>query len=316
MKKILQYTALVLAIAAGWWVLNNQYVVRDWFTLRNYTPPEYVVQFADDTKMSDYGRRLFYVSKPELNEREEFNINCPIPEKSLVLGCYTNGRIFVFKVEDERLDGVEEITSAHEMLHAAYSRLSANERRGVDEILNRQLAIITDKRVIELVAQYQLDDPATVNNEMHSIFGTELSELLPELEEHYSQYFENRSQLVAISKSYEKVFIDISKQIENLEQEIAAIKTQIEKEESAIATLQESIQSEAGRLENLRESGDIPGYNSGVPAYNALVADYNFRVDAYKVLVTTHNKKVEQRNQLATAQNELVHSLDSKFEKI
>ncbi len=132
MKRVLQYLALFVAVIAGWWVLNNQYVIRDWFALRGYDAPAYVVQYADDTAMSDYGRRIFYVTKPELNDQEQFNENCATPEKSLVLGCYTGGRIYVYSVDDERLDGVEEVTAAHEMLHAAYARLSSGEKRDLE----------------------------------------------------------------------------------------------------------------------------------------------------------------------------------------
>lgn len=315
MKRILQYLALAIALLIGWWVLNNQYVVSDWFALRGYDAPEYAVGYADDTAMSDYGRQVFYVGKPQLDEKADFNTNCPIPDRSLVLGCYANGKIYIFDVQDERLDGVEEVTAAHEMLHAAYSRLSGGEKRSLDALLDEQLEVIENTRVLELVKQYKRDDMATLHNEMHSIFGTEVKELLPALEEHYAKYFDDRSQVVAISDSYEQVFVDIGKKIENLEKEIAALKKQIEDKEVSITALQVSIDSESARLEVLRASGDIPGYNSGVPAFNSMVASYNSQVDSYKVLVVQHNDKVEERNQLATTQNELIQSLDSKFER-
>lgn len=316
MKRVLQYLALFVAVIGGWWVLNNQYVIRDWVALRGYDAPDYVVQYADDTAMSDHGRRIFYVTKPELNDQQQFNDNCSTPEKTLVLGCYTGGRIYVYSVDDDRLDGVEEVTAAHEMLHAAYARLSSGDKRDLDELLEKQMAQIDDPRIIELVDQYREDDPSVLANEMHSIFGTEVRDLLEELEEHYKQYFYDRQQVVAISESYEQVFVDISGQIKSLEQEISALKSQIEDQEASITVLQVEIDSEGARLEELRETGDIPGYNAGVPGYNAMVADYNAQVDNYKVLIVKHNDKVEERNQLATTQNELVHSLDSKFERL
>lgn len=316
MKRILQYIALVIALLIGWWILNNQYVISDWFALRGYDAPAYAVGYADDTAMSDYGRQVFYVGKPELNEKADFNANCPIPDRSLVLGCYADGIIYVFDVQDERLEGVEEVTAAHEMLHAAYSRLSGGEKRSLETLLEEQLTVITDTRVLELVEQYRQDDQSTLYNEMHSIFGTELKELLPALEEHYAEYFTDRLRVVAISESYEQVFLDIDSKIKNLEGEISALKTQISNQEGSITVLQVSIDNESVRLEALRATGDVPGYNSGVPAFNAMVASYNSQVDSYKVLVVKHNDKVEERNLLATTQNELVQSLDSKFDKL
>jgi len=316
MKKILQYSVLVLALLGGWWILNNQYKISDWFALRSYDAPDYVVGYADDTAMSDYGRKIFYVAKPELDQKETFNTNCPIPDRSLVLGCYSNGAIYVFDVQDKRLDGVEEVTAAHEMLHAAYARLGGSDERNLNALLDEQLAEITDTRVLELVEQYRRDDPDSLYNEMHSIFGTEVKELVPALEEHYGEYFIDRSQVVAISESYEQVFLDIDNNIKNLENEISALKVQINDQEASITVLQASIDSESAKLEALRASGDIPGYNAGVPAFNATIANYNSQVDSYKALVARHNDKVEERNLLATTQNELVQSLDSKFEKL
>ncbi len=316
MKKTLQYFALIFALLGGWWILNNQYAISDWFALRNYNPPEYVVGYANDTAMSDYGRRVFYVSNPQLNGKDDFNTNCPIPDKSLVLGCYSGGTIYVFDVEDQRLEGVEEVTAAHEMLHAAYSRLSGGDRRAVDALLDEQLAVTTDTRVLELVEQYRTEEPDTLYNEMHSIFGTEVRELLPELEEHYSQYFTDRTRVATISKSYEQVFVDITSKIKNLDREISAIKVQINSLEEAITTLQVSIDNKSALLDDLLSDGDTANYNIGVPAFNVLVVNYNSEVDSYKVLIAKHNDKVEQRNLLATMQNELVQSLDSKFEKL
>lgn len=316
MKRILQYSVIVLAVLGGWWVLNNQYAIRDWVTLRNYEAPAYVVQYADDTAMSEYGRKLFYVSDPQLEDKDEFNKSCQFPEKSIVLGCYTNNTIYLYQVDEQKLDGVEEVTSAHEMLHAGYARLSGGEKSDVDALLDRQMEQIDDARIEELVEQYRNDDPDSLQNEMHSIFGTEVKELIPELEEHYSQYFDDRARVVAISESYEQVFVDINKNIANLEKEISALKNQISQEETDLVALQVSINSESARLDALKASGDIPGYNSGVPAYNAMIVTYNSTVDSYKVLVVQHNDKVEQRNQLATDQNELIHSLDSTYEKL
>ena len=38
--------------------------------------------------------------------------------KTAVLGCYANREISIFNVTDQRLDGIREVTAAHEMLHA------------------------------------------------------------------------------------------------------------------------------------------------------------------------------------------------------
>ena len=145
------------------------------------------------------------------------------------------------------------------MLHAGYARLSGRERDRVDDLLNQQMEQINDSRIEELVELYRNDDPSSLENEMHSIFGTEVAELIPELEEYYSQYFDDRAQIVAISKSYEQVFVDINKKIEALEKDISALKNQIAQLETSIGASQAKIDAESARLDALRDSGDIPG---------------------------------------------------------
>jgi len=316
MKRILQYSTIIIAILGGWWALNNQYAIRDWYTLRSYDPPADIVQYANDTAMSDYGRKLFYVSDPQVEDKEEFNQNCQFTERSIVLGCYTNSSIFLYGVDEARLDGVEEVTAAHEMLHAGYSRLSSSEKKRVNGLLDKQMEQLNDSRIKELVEQYKKEDPDSLQNEMHSIFGTEVRELTPELEEYYTQYFNDRLTVVAISESYEQVFVDSNKRIVNLETDIVALKNQISQLEGAMTVIQVNINDESGRLDDLKASGDIPSYNAGVPAYNAMIVNYNSTVDSYKILVNQHNDKVDERNRLATDQNDLVHSLDSKYEKL
>ncbi len=315
-KKILQFLLLATTLLGGWWILTNQYVLSDWVALRNYTPPQYVVGFADDTSMTAYARRVFYVTKPQLSSGEEFNLNCPVPEKSLVIGCYAAGRIHIFDVVDPRLKGVEEVTAAHEMLHAVHTRFSSSEKQILYRLLDEQMTLITSPRILSLLEIYRAHDISTIHNEMHSIFGTEVAELLPELEEHYLQFFYDRSRVIAISESYEQVFSDINNSIEKLDQEIAVLRTQISQQENTITALGLDVNAQSDRLEALRAAGDIPAYNAGVPAFNTLVANYNSLLDGYEILISRHNSKVEARNSQAITKNELIQGLDSKFEKL
>ena len=128
MKQIWRWLFLVLFISLFWFGFSNSQSIRDWWVLRSFSPSNEIVSLADDTGMSDQGRQKFYVSQPELNSRASFNDNCPFPDRSLVLGCYASLRIYIFDVDDPQLEGVEEVTAAHEMLHAVYDRLSTGDR--------------------------------------------------------------------------------------------------------------------------------------------------------------------------------------------
>lgn len=43
--------------------------ILDWAILRNYNPPAQVVQLADQTTMTDTARRVFYVNKPDIQDK-------------------------------------------------------------------------------------------------------------------------------------------------------------------------------------------------------------------------------------------------------
>src|SRR5690606_25698564 len=119
--------------------------------------------------------RLFYVHNPELLNKVDFQGKCLHTEETIVLGCYiTNSKIYVFDVSDERLHGVEEVTAAHEMLHAAYDRLNAKEKTRIDGMLSEVFNQSTDERLKATVESYRKRDPSVVPNELHSIIGTEI----------------------------------------------------------------------------------------------------------------------------------------------
>ena len=126
-----------------------------------------------------------------------------------MLGCYHSGQsgIFVLDVTDSRLDGVEQVTAAHEMLHAAYDRLSRSERSKVDAMLEDYYKNdLKDQRIVETINAYKKSEPKDVVNEMHSIFATEIASLPAPLEKYYQRYFTDRGQIVANAERYKSEF--------------------------------------------------------------------------------------------------------------
>lgn len=315
-QKIIELTLLVVVIAVGFLAITNQQQIRDWWVLRSYEPPTEITALSQDTAMSEEGQRLFFASQPEIHGRESFNDFCQFPEKSLVLGCYATQRIYIFDVEDERLDGVKEVTAAHEMLHAAYDRLSNSERERVDNLVNSAFEQLGNDRIKDTAENYQDDGHGSLNNELHSILGTEASELPEELEQYYGQYFTDRSVITQIAASYEQVFVEIQEEIKQFDEEISELRQRIEDTEQTLAKEQSELETESQRLEQLRQSGQIAAYNQAVPAYNSAVNTYNERINTYVALVERHNRLVEERNSLAVEQNSLVHSLDSQFQPV
>jgi hypothetical protein len=315
-RGIVQYIVLGVVSLISIWLYFNQQSIRDWLVLRSYEPPQEIVELADTASLSDTGRRLFYVAKPELSTAEEFNQNCSFEEKSLVLGCFSHSRIYIFDVDSEELSGIEEVTAAHEMLHVVYGRMSGAEKQRIDELTARALSELNDERINKVLDGYRQDDPDSVPNELHSILGSEARLLPGELEEHYSRYFDDRLTVVILAESYEQVFTELQDKLSQLEEEITNLRSRITSTEQQLEADQQALDKESARLNSLRQNGQIEQYNSGVAGYNQMVERYNVLIAEYKAVVGEHNELVEDFNAIALEQNQLVQSINSKYQAI
>ncbi|MDB5164060.1 MAG: hypothetical protein JWS12_678 [Candidatus Saccharibacteria bacterium] len=304
-------TMLFLAVLAGFlWQRQN---IFDWWRLRNYQAPARVASLAADTTMSGYGQKLFYVNHPDIESNKTiFNQHCSVSEQTIVLGCFVSGQgIYLYDVTDSRLSGVEQVTAAHEMLHAAYDRFSRSDK----DKLNAELLAVynssTDERLKSVIEQYRKRDSSVVPNELHSILGTEVRTLTPELETHYKQFFSDRAKIVGYAEQYQAVFTERKNQILKYDQQLTALKNQIDGLESQLTSTEQSLSADRKRLDSLLASGQYDSYNSGVASFNDKVKQYNSGVARDKQLVAQYNSVVSARNAIALEEQELVKAIDS-----
>lgn len=292
---------VLVTLVFGWWRRQDIY---DWYRLRDYQPPQQIQQLAFDTTMNNRARRLFYVYHPQLNDREEFNQNCSgFGEHTIVLGCYvSNQGIYLFNIDDRRLEGVEQVTAAHELLHAAYDRLSSSERLKVDEMTEAAFAKVSDERIRWSIDNYRSRDPSVVPNELHSILATEVRSLPPELEAYYKKYFTNRHAIVAYSEKYEATLTKRRTQAASLELQISGLRNEIDQ-------LERTLSAERDYLEKLRSNVQSQGQAN---AYNDRVAAYNENVRLLNSQIARHNQLVEDYKDVALEAQELYNALDSR----
>ena len=224
MGKRLAWILTTGLLLIGAWQAEN---VADWWWLRNYEPPIKVAAIAENVGFSGQGLREFYLADPKLNNKQEFSNNCPVGETTLVLGCYSSGKIYVLEVERAELAKVMEVTAAHEMLHAAYLELSRRDRSHINKLLEEFFATHADSKLRELVEEYERVEPGQRLNELHSLLGTQISPLSQELEDYYSRYFNNRQQIVNAYIDYEGVFAELDNQITAFSSQIDSLKQQI-----------------------------------------------------------------------------------------
>ncbi len=311
-KKLLSYTASLAIIALGAALFFKQDTIFDIWRLRNYQAPSEIVRLADVTKMTDPARRLFYVYHPSLEDKASFNGHCTNAEQTIVLGCYIEFQgIYLYRVTDERLNGVVEVTAAHEMLHAAYDRLSAKERSKIDALTSDVASGISDERLKTTIENYRKKDPSVVPNELHSILATEVRDLPPELEKYYSQYFSDRSAIVGLAERYQSEFTARDRQVEAYDAELASLKAEIDAIDQQLQVQQANLKTQSDDLQQKRRD-DTDAYNAAVPQYNQAVNEFNSGVNRQKQLVIRYNTTVELRNEIATEENELSQAIDSR----
>jgi hypothetical protein len=310
----------LLCIVVFFAVLSyNRQGILDWWHLRHYAPPAAIAELATQDTMTSYARKVLYVNKPQLQSKTSFT-ECNLgTEQAAILGCYHSNQegIFILSVSDPRLNGIEQVTAAHEMLHAAYDRLSSRQKKSVDAMLldyyNHDLHNPT---ILAQMANYKKTEPDAVVNEMHSVFGTEVDNLPAGLEQYYRRYFTNRSAIAHDYDNYQAEFTSRQTTVANDDRQLATLKKQIDTSEADLQMKSATIQALQSRLTADQNSSDIFAYNAGVPGYNADVDAYNTEVMSLKNNITQYNQLVAARNTVAVESQQLTSEITSQVSSI
>lgn len=309
---VLLLWAVLLAL-----IIFERQAISDWWRLRSYQPTASVSQLAAQDTMTGYTKHLFYLNKPQLlSSVSSFRTYCPENEDTIVLGCYHPGEqgIYIYNVKDPSLQGVAQVTAAHEVLHAIYGRLSATDRAHVDDLLNNYYKHgMTNTRVKSEIQLYQKTEPHDVTDEMHSTFGTEIVDLPPALENYYKRYFSNRQAVVGYEQKYEAAFTSRQTVIQRDDQQLRALKQQIAGEETDLTNQLDQLKAARDQLDSLLASGDSGTYNARVADYNAKVNDYNAGVADLQKQIAQYNKLVAARNLVAGELTTLDKAVDTRL---
>jgi len=229
-----------------------------------------------------------------------------------VLGCYDGERIYVYRVTDERLAGTNEVTAAHEMLHAAYSRLSSSDRVALDVLIKDFVATLpADDPTVELVDGYP---PEQRRDEWHSRLGTEYAALTPELEEHYAQYFDDRSAVVALNEESTHRLRELEDRISGLVARIDELGARIDDESSDYDRRLDGLNADIDDFNRRADSGWFTSQAQFDAERARLVARSDALEEDRKALnddVEEYNALVAQLEELDADYSDLYSSLDS-----
>jgi hypothetical protein len=288
---------LISCIAAYLLVANKQFVL-DQVSAWQYKPSSEVAAFADRTTMTDLGRFYFYASRPAVEEAQDFNTDCSKQEQNTaILGCYDGRNIYVYNVTNTQLDGIREVTAAHEMLHAAYDRMSKTERAQIDTLVEAEyVKLQDDKDFAERMAFYARTEPGERDNELHSVIGTEVSNLSPELEAHYKKYFADRAKIVSLHERYASVFTSLQTKSNELSDQLTALGNDIEASTAAYNNNVGRLNKDIATFNNRANSGEFSDQQS-FQAERTQLQRRAVQLDAQRRDI---NDKVAQYNNLRT----------------
>jgi len=261
---LLALTAIAGQGALAWgatWVADNRQWISDRAFALQFEPDPELLTYVRDASLTEEGEIYLFASLPEIVPAGEFDRYCSRDEPGIgVLGCYrlAEKRIYLYDVTDERLEAMEPVIAAHEMLHAAWHRFTTAEQQRLAGLLEEGFAALPDDHPLhERIASYEANDPNSRIPELYALMGTEIAELPEELEQHYRTFFTDRSSVVALADEVYRIFATFDSELQSLADDLKArsdiidgLKAQYELDSSVLGA-------------------DISVYNERVARYNA-----------------------------------------------
>lgn len=293
--------------------------IQDTISYHRYEPSGDIAAFVDKTGMNEKGRFLFYASQPSLENATDFNTHCESREKTTaILGCYDGHRIYIYNVSDSRLEGIRSTTAAHEMLHAAYKRLSDSDRRMVNKLLEAEYQKLKNNEdLADRMAFYARTQPGERENELHSIIGTEIEDISDELEDYYSRYFSDRSKVVAERQKYFAVFEELRERADNINSQLDTLGKRISENRAAYSAQSASLQRDINSFNARAESGDFASQADFRRERQSLVVRSS-TLESLRVSlnndISKYNQLVNELDDIATETSDLNRSIDSNIE--
>ncbi len=309
----LALSLVVLAAAVG--VLLNRTYIIDQIVVWRYEPAIEIQDIATKGSMNDHGRFLFYASRPVIMERSQFNQHCRTQaEKTAILGCYASRSIYLFNITDPRLEGIKEVTAAHEMLHAAYERLSESEQAVVNKMIDEASKQLDNPLIEQKLALYDTTEPGERYNELHSMLGSEAKNLPADLESYYAQYFTNRLALVSLAERYETVFTELEANQKRLVSELNVLASDINSGNTTYKDRFDILQSAVRSFNQKAENGDFSSDAQFAAERNRLIAQ-QVSLNAYRnellAKIADYDAKKAELDTLNLTAEGLQKSIDS-----
>lgn len=270
--------------------------IQDFFQGNAYQPSAEMARIRNDLQLTDKGKFIFNSAQPKLSESDEFNKYCrsDSPEAA-ILGCYTMNNIYVYNITDAELDGIRELTTAHELLHAVWARMSDEEKTALVEPLTRTFEANQDF-MAEEINNYDISQK---QEELYVRAGTEVANLPADLERHYAEIFKNQDAVVAFYDKYIGVFRTLTAELDSLKAELDQINTVVTAKTAEYEQRSSQLNAEVTSFNSCARTtgcfkteeefeakksvlmGEQAALEALYEEINSLIASYNSKVEIY-----------------------------------
>ena len=317
-RKILSNLIWIAVIIVGGLITYlNRVAITDTIMAIGYTPSTEIQSIMADIELTDTGARIVRASRPEIQGATSFNQNCPTNTDAATLGCYYKQHIYVYDVTNTELAGIKQAVLAHELLHAAWSRLTSFERDQIAPYL-KEVYEENKEALAKHMAIYTEDSQL---DELHSVIGTEINPVKypVALRTHYAKYFSNQNVVYGFYSKYHDKFVAIEKRTEELEKQIEVTQKQLDADTASYNQVYEQLNK------------DIEAFNKRANTEGGFASQHEFDTErsklmqrrkelsaAYQELNTLTNELnalIEEYNQNIVRSTRLYDSIDSRAQK-
>lgn len=270
--------------------------------------------YVQKLHLTEKASKTLLATHPALQEKQAFNQSCHSHNHEVyVLGCYVHDddRIYLYHVESNDLPGVIEVTTAHEMLHAAYQRVPFWEIDRLNEEIKKAYDNLPpDHEIRTSIKSYSEDD---FYDELHSRLGTEVADLSDFLEKHYAAYFQHRQTITDFNQQYHSVF-------QKLNDKLTSLKSEIDAKQTAINQQTEAYNNETNALNQLIldfnqrvESGSISGwrYQNERATLEARIGRHEATYQSIQQAIDAINQQIAEYNNHVLFENQLMNQINS-----
>ncbi len=311
-KQIISIISVIVVVGGlGLLIGLNRQFLSDQILALTYQPSNEIANIENSLQLTSEGQRIFRASQPAIEDQEAFNEHCQSHNVDVsVLGCYTNAHIYLYNVDKSELQGIKEATAAHELLHAAWARLSDNDKNDI----SAKLDAYYNEHKNELGKEMGLYNEEQRLDELHSRVGTEGKNLPSDLSAYYAKYFYNQAHIVSYYDFYNGTFKALQTQADKLLGEIDELKAKIESQTNEYKTRSEALSSQIAEFNQCANTADCFSsqyeFNNRrnalideQQALEQLYQDIDHNIHIYNQKVKTYNANVFRTRNLQNSIN-------------